>query len=286
MACFQYTEEIVAWLTENYPHLGPAACSEHFGGVVSARALTGWASRRKLRWIRTGKPRKHDQSAVMKRLWREGKLTKMPPEEAKRLGAILSSKLKSGERQHPRGMLGKSQTERCRAASGERSRKMVADGTHPWQKTRTVVQRQAISERMVATLKTVGTMYSRAKRGVRDDIGPQFFRSRWEANYARYLNWLISQKQIVRWEYEIDTFWFEKIRRGVRSYTPDFKVYGTNGECWYVEVKGWMDAKSKTKLKRIKKYYPAVRVEVVGQKQYTEIERMLGKAIPNWEFAG
>jgi hypothetical protein len=125
--------------------------------------------------------------------------------------------------------------------------------------------------------------YSRCKHGKREDLGDQHFRSSWEANYARFLNLLISQKQIEKWEYEADTFWFEKIRRGVRSYTPDFKVWEPNGTIYYVELKGWMDAKSKTKLKRMAKYHPKIDLRLVDAKAYKEIDKKLGGAIPNWE---
>jgi hypothetical protein len=46
-----------------------------------------------------------------------------------------------------------------------------------------------------------------------------------------------------------------------------------------------MDAKSKTKLKRMAKYHPAVDLRVIDAKAYREIDRKLGGAIPNWERA-
>jgi len=52
---------------------------------------------------------------------------------------------------------------------------------------------------------------------------------------------------------------------------------------YYYEVKGWMDARSKTKLKRMAKYHPEVRVIVFGKKEYTDLRRKLSKLIPNWE---
>ncbi len=121
------------------------------------------------------------------------------------------------------------------------------------------------------------------KQGRRKDLGKYYFRSAWEANYARYLNFLVRTKFIDKWEYEPDTFWFEAIRRGTRSYLPDFKVY-KDGGFYYVEVKGWMDAKSKTKLKRMKKYHPNVEVRVVREKEYRDIEKRYGNSIVGWEF--
>lgn len=128
------------------------------------------------------------------------------------------------------------------------------------------------------------TAYSRIKQGRRADLNDRFFRSAWEANFARYLNLLQDNGNIARWEYEPDTFWFEAIRRGVRSYKPDFKVWDTeDAEPYYYEVKGWMDAKSKTKLKRMAKYHPDVKIIVFGKKEYNDLRKKLSKVIPNWE---
>ncbi len=83
-----------------------------------------------------------------------------------------------------------------------------------------------------------------------------FFRSKWEFHYAQHLQGQKEKGFILDWEHEPKTFWFEEIKRGTRSYLPDFKVTKNDKtHCW-VEVKGYMDAKSKTKMKRFKKYYP------------------------------
>lgn len=90
-----------------------------------------------------------------------------------------------------------------------------------------------------------------------------FFRSRWEFLYALYLEHLKERGIIKDWEHEAETFWFEKIKRGTRSYLPDFKVYFNNGGIEYCEVKGYMDERSKTKIKRMGIYYPSVKLRVV-----------------------
>tara|TARA_Y100000817_G_scaffold23318_1_gene16841 strand:- start:8314 stop:8904 length:591 start_codon:yes stop_codon:yes gene_type:complete len=111
-----------------------------------------------------------------------------------------------------------------------------------------------------------------------------YFRSAWEANYARYLMWMLSQGHIQRFEYESNTFWFPKIKRGVRSYLPDFKVWESlNKEPHFVEVKGRLDSKSATKLKRMAKYFPDVELRLVDGNVYHEIKNKLSTVIPNWE---
>lgn len=110
-----------------------------------------------------------------------------------------------------------------------------------------------------------------------------FFRSRWEANYAAYLEWLRSIGQIQSWEHEPHTFWFEGIRRGVVSYLPDFRVTNPNGSIEWHEVKGWMDARSKTTIARMAKYHPSEKLVVVAGKQYNEIKRKVSSIVPGWE---
>jgi Protein of unknown function (DUF1064) len=147
--------------------------------------------------------------------------------------------------------------------------------------------RQRCSDQMSArnALRTSQQTYSRCKRGVRGDLPGIFFRSAWEANYARYLNWLKVRGDIHEWQYEADVFWFEKIKRGVRSYKPDFKVWDREGTApYYIEVKGWMDARSATKIKRMRIYFPKVRLDVVNQRAYKEIADKLGRMIPGWEW--
>jgi hypothetical protein len=106
-----------------------------------------------------------------------------------------------------------------------------------------------------------------------------FFRSKAEANYALYLNFLIKQKQIKAWEYEPVTFWFPQIKRGVVSYKPDFRVLTDENKIEYHEVKGHMDAKSKTKLKRMAKYHPDVKMVLIDKENYKDIKNKVGRLI-------
>ena len=106
-----------------------------------------------------------------------------------------------------------------------------------------------------------------------------YFRSKWEANYALYLDFLKGQKKIKGWDFEPEIYVFEKIRYGTRAYRPDFKVYNNNGTFYYDEVKGRMDSKSLTKLKRMKKYYPDITVNVIDGPCYKSIKDNLGKML-------
>lgn len=120
------------------------------------------------------------------------------------------------------------------------------------------------------------------KSGKREDIGI-YVRSSWEANYARYLNWLLKNKQIIGWEYEKETFEFVGIKRGTRFYTPDFKVQVSDGVFEYHEVKGWMHPKGKTALSRMKKYHPNINIVLIQKAEYQAIARSVKGMIPSWE---
>ena len=108
-----------------------------------------------------------------------------------------------------------------------------------------------------------------------------YMKSKWEYNYACYLDLLKDNKVIKDWEYEPDTFTFDKIKYGIRRYTPDFKIYETNGIINYIEIKGWMDGKSKTKISRFRRYYPDKRLHVVQRKEYNAIKK-ISKIISGW----
>jgi len=121
-----------------------------------------------------------------------------------------------------------------------------------------------------------------SKGGKRPDLDNRYFRSSWEANWARYLNWLVEVGNILRWEYETETFEFP-VKKGSKFYTPDFKVFNTNDSIEYHEIKGYMDDRSATKLKRMKKYYPEINVITVDKEGYYAVAKQMRDLIPNWE---
>lgn len=185
---------------------------------------------------------------------------------------------------HPKGMLGKTHSPEYRKAISERMKAQWADPNSILNSELFKLNRSdSMTFRRANNPPT--NPYSRAKRGRRSDLGGKFFKSRWEANFARYLNFLKASGNILSWEYEPIRFDFEKIKRGTRSYLPDFAVMDkVDSEPYFYEVKGWMDKKSATRLKRMGLYHPKVRLIIIGAKEYKEIEIKLGKVIPNWEM--
>lgn len=125
--------------------------------------------------------------------------------------------------------------------------------------------------------------YTRGRGGWIELGGRRFFaRSSWEGNYGRYLEFQRTHGLIADWKHEPDTFWFEGIRRGTLSYLPDFRVHLNNGAVEYHEVKGWMDPKSKTKLRRMAKYHPAVKLIVIDAPRYRGIAKAAKLVVPGW----
>lgn len=119
------------------------------------------------------------------------------------------------------------------------------------------------------------------------EIGGQkhYFRSLWERNYVRWLQFQVEAKLIDSWAYEPHTFWFEGIKRGCVSYKPDFCIRKLDGSEYWIEVKGYYDPKSITKIKRFKKYYPNHQLFLVDSKWFKENSKKLKLLIPDWEGA-
>jgi NUMOD3 motif len=145
-------------------------------------------------------------------------------------------------------------------------------------------RRQASSESWFRSGRANENAYSRCGGGRRADLGDMFFRSGWEANYARILNLQIEQGEIHRWEFEPDRFKFSVVK-GPRSYTPDFKVWKQEGgDFHYVEIKGWMDEKSRLKCHLMERFYPNVPIYIIGEKEYKNLQREFSSRIERWEF--
>jgi hypothetical protein len=118
--------------------------------------------------------------------------------------------------------------------------------------------------------------------GRRADLDNRYFRSSWEANYARYLNWLKGQGQIRDWQYEAKVFTFP-IKRGTTEYRPDFLVTESDGTVTIHEVKGYMDDKSRVRLDRMKRYYPDVKILLIDSSVYKGLEKLFSRPIDHWE---
>jgi len=111
----------------------------------------------------------------------------------------------------------------------------------------------------------------------------KYFRSKWEYNYACFLEYQKKNGFIEDWKHEPQTFWFEGIKRGTVSYLPDFKVTLSNDSHYWVEVKGFYDRKSLTKIKRFHKYFPEERLQLVDATWFAHANKVFASIIPGWE---
>jgi hypothetical protein len=186
---------------------------------------------------------------------------------------------------HPRGMLGKKHTAAVGAAVAKAGRERweaMSEDQRDALIIRQIKGRAAKNGgKLVPDEATRTTSWKQAWR----EIGGQraFFRSAWEANYARYLEMLRADGKIKSWEHEPHTFWFEGIKRGSSNYLPDFKVTALDGSITWHEVKGWMDDRSKVKLARMAKYHPDVAVVVVDAAAYRKMKSIYRYVIDGWE---
>ena len=141
---------------------------------------------------------------------------------------------------------------------------------------------EIMTERSKEMLKTKGNRLW--KQGKRTIGGKEiYFRSRWEYNYALYLEYIKTKGLIKEWEYESTRFVFEKIKRGTTSYLPDFTVTRNDNTQYYIEIKGWMYASGATKLKRMAKYYPDVELFLIDKDKYKIFQQKWQHKLNDWE---
>ncbi len=134
-------------------------------------------------------------------------------------------------------------------------------------------------------IKSKENQKTRFRQGWREFGGKRvYFRSKWEANFGRYLEWQKERNMIKDWEHEPKTFWFDGVKRGAVSYLPDFRVTNLDESQHWVEVKGYMDPKSATKIKRFNKYFPQEKLVIVDKKWYNLNSKKLSLLIKGWEI--
>lgn len=305
-----WTEEKIAFLKAIYPDRGKRWCMEKLGAsesqvrtkaaelglklLPSATVLLEAARKKQAYNASRRGIKRPEHGETIRRLYAEGKVLrgwgpKPPPKKkiypkapipsvetlkARSEARSLMMRQRHAEHQHP--MLGRAHTEETRTKMrGERG-PMSEDASF------------ARFKKAYATRLKHGTLVNphpgTTWKAAWLELGGKriYARSSWEANYARYLEWLKGLKHIKDWEHEAETFWFDGIRRGCVSYLPDFKVTRQNGSVEYHEVKGWMDARSRTKIARMRRYHPDVQLLVIDSKAYRKLARAVGLLVPGW----
>lgn len=113
------------------------------------------------------------------------------------------------------------------------------------------------------------------------------FKSLSEVNYAYYLEWLKSKKQILDWEYEPETFVFPKddYKTGPFYYKPDFKVLISKKKKEWHEVKGHMNPASRKKIKRFNKHHGKREgnIVLIDATWFSSVGKTLSSLVPGWQ---
>jgi hypothetical protein len=282
----RWTQSEIDWLKANYPTLGKMACADHLGrteGQIrwkvselqikfdkTCEFFKSWQVRAAASKVGKKRP---EQAEVMRRLHAEGKLIKTPEQRA-----AISVRCKKwiAEHGHPRGSKGLVHSEKTR-------RKISEAGRRRWENLSQEDRRLFRAMRSRQKPNKQKTTKKSWKSGCRV-IGCKeiYFRSSWEANYARYLEMLKNKGRIAEWEHEAFVFEFEDIF-GVFCFVPDFKVTKTDGSIEHHEVKGWMDDRSQSKLKAFKEQYPKEKLVVINAQKYKAMNRKFRWVIDGWE---
>ena len=262
----KWTCDEVSFLRENYETKGPTACAALLGRKASQVRNKAWelglkSSRRTEARIRadeahgvrlTGR-RRPEHSETMKRRYAEGRVLQVretPEQISTRVKAWLSVN------HHPRGMAGKKHSDETRRALTAALRAAP----------RPRAQRRNVSWR--GGYRTIGD------RRV-------YFRSAWEANYARHLNAQKASGAISDWEYEPFTFSLEA-NEPPYSATPDFLVRFPDGRSEFHEVKGWLDERSKRQLRLLSEQHGALCLVLIDSKVYSRLKADVATA-EGWE---
>jgi hypothetical protein len=282
-----WSDSDLEFLKQNYPNKGKDWCVKSLGksegAIRSMSAKLGLRINKDSEFFidfqkraaesKIGK-KKPEHSQKMKQHYIDGKLSNWVEATRKRVESgeasrIMKEKIKTNG--HPRGFLNGKHNEETKKKLSEISKRMWSNKDHYVNSDEMKQKRSDVMSKSQA-LGKVRSGYSRGKMGTYNINGRDiFFRSLWEANFALYLDKLKDENEIKDWDFEKDVFWFDKIKRGVRSYKPDFKIFMHDDSFYYIEVKGYMDSKSKTKLKRMRIYYPEIKLELVDQKKYKQL---------------
>lgn len=261
-----FTEEEALYIKENYKSYNLREIAKRLGRIDNYQNVCRKA--RELGLKRTGKKKEKTKT----------RMPRFKTQEDRNLYLSELTKQRIKVKGHPRGMLGKTHSKEYRKILSERVREDWAN--------RTEGERELMKTKQNKTRTRNGTLnsqrnknnpYSYAKGGKREDLGDVYFRSSWEANIVRIMNY-----KGISWEYEPKQFVFKGIYEGVMSYTPDFHLPEQN--VW-VEVKGWMDKKSKLRLERFKQHYPIEhsKLVLIDEDKYRKIESKYKDIINGWE---
>jgi hypothetical protein len=137
---------------------------------------------------------------------------------------------------------------------------------------RTVSQETRNKMSRIANLRMAEHTHTKGVGGTREDLG-RYFRSRWEANTARILEY-----ENIPYNYEAEVIVLLREDGTELRYRPDFKLSNR-----WIEVKGWWNERSKLIKQLMTEQHPEIQIEYVGEEVYKELEDYYASRIPQWE---
>lgn len=184
----------------------------------------------------------------------------------------ISAKMKKyiQENGHPRGYLGH--------RHGTSTREKISNSSkRAWSNPQSALNSEEHRQRQSDYLhkkKIEGRMKQFSIRGEHNvNLGgvDYVFKSSWEAEIGRRLQNLLCKGDILKWGYETKHFVFNDIKRGIRSYCPDFEIQMCNGENLYIEVKGWKMPQAMKRIAMFRERYPNIKFYLIDEKEYGKI---------------
>lgn len=130
----------------------------------------------------------------------------------------------------------------------------------------------------VCAIKSIGSLSTspraaRAKAGIRADIDSSvYFYSRWEANFARILNFLH-----IKWVHQPRRF-----RLKNQVYTPDFYLPELDK---YIEIKNFLSDYSQRRDQEFRELYPELKLILILKNDYQNLEKLFASSIKTWEYS-
>lgn len=162
--------------------------------------------------------------------------------------------------------------------------KSVSEKISIWNKEHCTPEIKAKIAQTLKKLYANGMPVPQSKSGYRNDL-QQYFRSTWESNYVRYLNFVG-----LKWEYESHRFpFYDETGDIICVYIPDFYV---NNE--FIEIKDHAESNSywSCDCKRCKRdkmkmamflSYPQHSIRMIEKAEYKEINNKYRMIVPFWE---
>ena len=178
------------------------------------------------------------------------------------------------QNQHPKGMLGKHHSaDTCKRMSKTH---VELAASMSYEEKYNIAMKGVQTRLENGGYSTTDNAYSRCNGGRREDLNNHYFRSAWEANVARILNYLN-----IKWEYEPKRFFFVGENLEVLSYQPDFYLPELNK---WIEVKGWWDKNSKERLRLFAEQYQEENKNlVVIDESFYNLLRYQYFSLSHWE---